>query len=80
MTTNVRWLAGYRHPRCAPRDLQHAAESLVATPMPLMEIAALIGDPLASLPVIYHLLWRGRLRTDLTVTLSATSPVTAASR
>lgn len=80
MTTNVRWLAGYRHPRCAPRDLQHAAEDLAAAPMPLMEIAALLGDPLASLPVIYHLLWRGRLRTDLTVALSATSPVAAAGR
>ncbi|OJF15431.1 hypothetical protein BG844_04795 [Couchioplanes caeruleus subsp. caeruleus] len=80
VTANVRWLAGYRHPRCARPDLQEAAEELLAAPMPLMQAGALLGDPLASLPVIFHLLWRGRLRTDLTIALSATSPVTAVRR
>jgi len=80
VASNVRWLAGYRHPRCARPELQQAAVELVAAPMPLMQAAALLADPLASLPVLFHLLWHGRLRTDLTITLSPTSMVARAGR
>ncbi|WP_430783357.1 TnsA-like heteromeric transposase endonuclease subunit [Actinoplanes sp. G11-F43] len=80
LMANVRWLAGYRHPRCLRPAVAAAAPSVFAEPTPLMEGAALLGDPLASLPTVFHLLWSGRLHTDLAVPLSESSLVTAVSR
>jgi len=67
---NVRWLSRYRHQRC--RREPAAAELLEAfTPgMPLLAGAAQVGDPVAVLPVAYHLLWRRELSCDLSVVLS----------
>jgi hypothetical protein len=77
---NLRWLAGYRHPRCLRTDVAASAPTVFATPVPLMSGAALLGDPLQTLPTVFHLLWCGRLRTDLAVPLSEWSLVTAAGR
>lgn len=77
---NVRWLAGYRHPRYStPGSSEPSLEAHLAAfaePAPLMATAESIGDPVAVLPVLYHLLWRGELVTDLSVPLHETSMVT----
>jgi hypothetical protein len=77
LMANMRWLAGYRRTRCRGADIATAAVRLSGTPHPLMELAALLGDPLATLPVIFHLLWTGELRTNLSVLLNEYSTVSA---
>jgi hypothetical protein len=65
MVANVRWLAGYRQPR---HDLAHVVRLLrerFATPTPLLAGAAAVGDPIAVLPVLFHLLWRQGLSVGL---------------
>ncbi|TJZ99446.1 TnsA-like heteromeric transposase endonuclease subunit [Actinacidiphila oryziradicis] len=65
-TANLRWLAGYRHPRHAGGpELATAVLGAFAQPRPLAEGAAAVGDPLAVMPVVYHALWAGWLQTDL---------------
>jgi hypothetical protein len=80
LMANVRWLAGYRHPRCLRPGVAAAAAGVFTQPTPLMDGAVLLGDPLASLPTVFHLLWCGRLGADLTVPLSESSLVTAVAR
>jgi hypothetical protein len=77
LMANVRWLAGYRHPRCLRPAVAAAAARVFGEAMPLMDGAALLGDPLASLPTVFHLLWCGKLSTDLAVPLFESSLVTA---
>ena len=75
---NVRWLAGYRHPR---HDLEHVVRLLrerFATPTPLMVGAAAVGDPIAVLPVLFHLLWRQELSVDLSSPLHPDTSVRCA--
>jgi hypothetical protein len=68
---NLRWLAGYRHPRNGePAALAAAVVSAFSVPSPLVAQAATVGDPIMVLPVVFHLLWRGRLTTDLSLPLS----------
>ena len=63
---NLRWLAGYRHPRHAAADGTVAAvRAAFAVPSPLMAQAATVGDPIEVLPVVFHLLWSGVLGADL---------------
>ncbi len=74
---NVRWLAGYRHPRCADRQVAARLREVFACPAGLLAGARAAGDPLAVLPVLYHLLWAGVLLTDLaSAPLSTESAVT----
>ena len=66
---NVRWLAGYRHPRHrlpAPVD---RLRTVFTRPTPLMDGAEAVGDPIAVLPVLFHLLWCGELVVKLSVPL-----------
>ncbi len=66
VAANLRWLAGYRHPRNAgSARLRQAVLDAFAVPRPLMEAAQEVGDPLAVLPVVYHALRRGELSADL---------------
>jgi hypothetical protein len=74
LATNVRWLAGYRHPRCHQPQIAAALTDRFAAPTPLVAGAAAVGDRLAVLPVLYHLLWRQVLTTDL-----STAPLSPAS-
>lgn len=63
---NLRWLAGYRHPRHGePAGMSAAVEAAFAVPAPLLAQAASVGDPITVLPVVFHLLWRGVLSADL---------------
>jgi hypothetical protein len=36
-----------------------------ARPIPLIEGANAVGDPLGVLPALFHMLWRRELQTDL---------------
>ncbi|WP_411292776.1 hypothetical protein [Streptomyces sp. SDr-06] len=66
MAGNLRWLAGYRHPRYrGPSELQAAVAEAFAVSRPLFEGAASVGDPLQVLPAVYHALWSGQLVTGL---------------
>lgn len=61
---NVRWLAGYRHPRCAGSRLPEVA-ACFRTPLPLVEGVRLLGDPIAVWPAVFHALWAGVLSVPL---------------
>lgn len=62
--TNVRWLAGYRNPRCAGGRLPEVAECF-RTPLALVEGVRLLGDPIAVWPSVFHALWSGVLSAPL---------------
>lgn len=65
LAANVRWLAGYRHPRCCRNPAAEVLLRVFGRPTPLLAGACEVGDPIAVLPVVYHLLWRRDLHTDL---------------
>ena len=72
---NLKWLAGYRQPR---NDVPRIATQLIevfAEPRALMAGTVEVGDPIAVLPTLFHLLWRRRLTADLSVLLHAGSLV-----
>ncbi|MFE2595443.1 hypothetical protein ACFXCZ_02875 [Streptomyces sp. NPDC059396] len=50
-----------------------APRNVFSEPRPLMDGASLAGDPIAVLPVLFHLLWRHELAVDLSVPLHVTS-------
>ena len=72
---NVAWLARYRHQRCGSQDVARLLLKVFAEPAPLMAGAAAAGDPLAVLPVLFHLMWEHVLVTDLAVRFTAETPV-----
>lgn len=61
---NVRWLAGFRHPRCGAGRLEAVAH-VFAAPRPLADGVAALGDPIAWWPPVYHALWTGALQAEL---------------
>ncbi|MET8310705.1 TnsA-like heteromeric transposase endonuclease subunit [Micromonospora sp. NPDC005173] len=71
---NLRWLSGYRHPRCLHPARAADLRRVFAGGAPLMEGARRAGDSIAVLPTLFHLLWRQVLRTDL-----AAAPLSAGS-
>ncbi|WP_433521290.1 TnsA-like heteromeric transposase endonuclease subunit [Nocardia pseudovaccinii] len=73
---NVRWLGGYRHLRYRVEPAASALSRAFARPRPLIEGACSVGDPIAVLPVLYHLLWSRELVADLAVRLEGWSMVT----
>lgn len=73
VVSNVRWLAGYRHPRCYRPEVAERLAEVFARPTRLLAGAAEAGDPVGTLPVTYHLLWRGQLKVDLAVALDENS-------
>jgi hypothetical protein len=78
LAANVRWLAGYRHPRCLHRERAVRLREVFAGPAPLLAGARAAGDPVAVLPVLFHLMWTGVLVTDLaSASLSGESVVAA---
>jgi hypothetical protein len=80
VVANLRWLAGYRHPRCFDEQVAARLGEVFTRPRSLMEGAELAGDPLGTLPVLYHLLWTRRLLIDLALVLSDRTVVRAAPR
>ncbi|MET9881470.1 TnsA-like heteromeric transposase endonuclease subunit [Actinacidiphila glaucinigra] len=63
---NLRWLARYRHRRCHREPVAEQLREVFAEPLPLFAGAERVGDRLAVLPVLYHLLWCHELAADLT--------------
>jgi hypothetical protein len=66
LAANLRWLAGSRHPRCCHPGRAAQLRAAFAQPGGLLTTAAAVGDPIAVLPTLFHLLWHGVLITDLT--------------
>jgi len=62
---NLRWLAGYRHPRYAQPALVERLRAVFAEPTALLAGAVAAGVPAAVLPVLFGMLWRGELAADL---------------
>jgi len=62
---NLRWLAGYRHPRHVRPAVEARLRAAFAGPAPLLAGAAAAGDPVAVLPALFGMLWRGELAADL---------------
>ncbi|MEF3115209.1 TnsA-like heteromeric transposase endonuclease subunit [Streptomyces chrestomyceticus] len=62
---NLRWLARYRHPRCHRVSVAELLREVFAEPQLLFAGADRVGDRMAVLPVLYHLLWRHELTADL---------------
>jgi len=77
-TSNLRWLAGYRHPRHWVASTAAALLEVFIAPAPLMGGAESVGDPVAVLPVLFHLLRRQDLTVDLSVPLHDGSRVRGA--
>jgi hypothetical protein len=78
MVANVRWLAGYRHPRHYLGELAEKLREVFTEPVPLMDGAEAAGDPIMVLPVVFHLLWRHELVVDLSVPLHPSTVVSRA--
>jgi hypothetical protein len=74
---NLRWLAGYRHPRFGDEHLESKLLELFACPQTLGKAAQQAGDPIRVRPTLYHLLWRGRLNGELDRPLGETSVLTS---
>ena len=78
---NLRWLSRYRHGRCHRAPVADRLREVFAEPVPLLAGAEQVGDRLAVLPVLYHLLWRQDLAADLlTAPLGTDTLVHLASR
>lgn len=78
VTANVWWLAGYRHPRHHLLAVVAMLRQVFAEPCGLMAGAEQVGEPVAVLPVLFHLLWRHDLHADLSVPLHPDTIVTTA--
>jgi hypothetical protein len=63
---NLRWLSGYRHRRCSAQSVADRLVEQLTMPVPLGELVSMVGDRLAVLPTLYHLLWRRVIDADLT--------------
>ncbi|MEV7129631.1 TnsA-like heteromeric transposase endonuclease subunit [Streptomyces sp. NPDC093260] len=66
LAANLKWLAGYRHPRNAGRPgLTESVLEAFARPRPLIEGTEAVGDPIEVLPCVFHALWHGQLTAGL---------------
>lgn len=66
LAANVRWLSGYRHPRCCTNDVADALLAAVTSSEHTVgTLAGLVGDPMVVLPCLFHLLWSGELDAGL---------------
>lgn len=65
LAANVRWLAGYRHPRCLREEYRARLLEVFARPSPLLAGVEAVGDRIAVLPSLFHLMWTGALAADL---------------
>lgn len=65
LAENVRWLSGYRHRRCLTCSTGTELVRRLAEPMTVTELVESVGDPVAVLPTLYHLMWRGVIDADV---------------
>ncbi|MEU8116862.1 TnsA-like heteromeric transposase endonuclease subunit [Micromonospora sp. NPDC048947] len=78
LVANVRWLAGYRHPRHAAGPWMPTLMEAFSSPRPAVEVVRELGDPIAVWPVVFHALWSGVLRVRLDEPLHERVVVSAA--
>ncbi|GAA1623457.1 TnsA-like heteromeric transposase endonuclease subunit [Nonomuraea maheshkhaliensis] len=72
---NVRWLSGYRHPRYRREQVLAALLEVFVEPVRLIDGVEQVGDPIAVLPTLFHLLWQQELAVDLSLPLHHAVPV-----
>ncbi|MEU1293316.1 TnsA-like heteromeric transposase endonuclease subunit [Streptomyces sp. NPDC005840] len=65
LMANVRWLAGYRHPRVHRPEVAARLVEVFTDGGGLLTGTRRVGDQIAVLPVLFHLLWRRVLAVDL---------------
>ena len=75
---NLRWIAGYRHPRFASPEIEELLVSAFSRSGFLADAARQAGDPIRVLPVLFHLLWLGQLTGDLSRPLGYDTILTVA--
>lgn len=82
LAANVRWLSGYRHPRCRTGRIADAlVEAAARSELTVGALARTVGEPVVVLPCLFHLLWSGELDAGVrTRRLSMSSPVQRARR
>jgi hypothetical protein len=78
LDANLRWLAGYRHPRCWRAEVAGGLVAAFAAPRPLVDGADAVGGRIAVLPVLFHLLWQQVLVADLAAELLGPSTLVRA--
>lgn len=80
LAANLRWLSGYRHPRVRREPVAAGLRAVFTRPWGLLAGARAVGDPIAVLPVLFHLVWCRELAVDLQAgLLSAATMVRPAS-
>ncbi|MFD4133637.1 TnsA-like heteromeric transposase endonuclease subunit [Streptomyces goshikiensis] len=83
LAANLRWLSGYRHPRVRREPVAADLRTVFTEPEGLLEGARSVGDPIAVMPVLFHLVWCRGLDIDLegellsAATLVSLAPATA---
>ena len=80
LAANLRWLSGYGHPRVLRPALAVDVLAAFGSGRPLLPAAVGGGPAMAVLPVVFHLLWLGRLVADLSSPLSEFTRVAVAGR
>ncbi|MEV7190711.1 TnsA-like heteromeric transposase endonuclease subunit [Streptomyces sp. NPDC093510] len=65
LAANLRWLSGYRHPRVRRGPVADRLRGVFVQHQGLLAGARTVGDPIAVLPVLFHLLWCRELAVDL---------------
>ena len=70
---NIRWLSRYRHQRCRREPAAAGLLEAFGAGRPLVAGVAQVGDPVAVLPVAFHLLCRRELACDMSVLLGSAS-------
>lgn len=80
LAANLRWLSGHRHPRVRREPVAAGLRAVFTRPWGLLAGARAVGDPIAVLPVLFHLVWCRELGVDLQAgLLSAATMVRPAS-
>jgi hypothetical protein len=77
MEANVRWLAGYRHPRNASGVPRREVAACFARPRPLVEGVRDLGEVMRAWPAVFHALWHGTLTVPLETPLHERSVAVA---
>lgn len=75
LRANLRWLAGYRHPRCLDLGVAHRLRVTASAPAGLHELADSVGHRVEVLPTLFHLLWTGTFAADLRAGLLGASTI-----
>ncbi|MEV7020249.1 hypothetical protein [Streptomyces sp. NPDC093991] len=65
LAANLRWLSGYRHPRVRREPVATGLRAAFARSRGLWAGVCAVGNPIAVVPVLFHLLWCGELAVDL---------------